>query len=193
MPAWCVTDDHLVIATGPQRVKEALLQIERGRDGSLLTNDRFTASLTKMPKGACFVGYVNDRQLVDVIYPVLPPAWQLLCSWARSEGVPLDPAWLPTRRAFMEHMGDSTSVVVNRDDGIYSETRSFFPGGSLGMVVGQMGIQMGQLMWMMPDEAVRKDAVPADGADVEWAEEPDEVKAVELDPPPAPREAPEQP
>ncbi|MCG3181809.1 MAG: hypothetical protein BIFFINMI_04232 [Phycisphaerae bacterium] len=139
-PAYCVTDKYLVLSLWPQTTKAALDQIARGREGSILGDEQFKALMAKLPAGASFVGYTDDRQTMKMIYPLLPPLWQTISSVVRRKGVDLDPAWLPTQAALLRHVSGTAGVIVNQPDGLMMVGRGWLPGVSATVVVAEVGV-----------------------------------------------------
>lgn len=117
-PAWCVTDKYVAVSLFPQSLKAAIAQIDAGKKGSLAGNDWVANELAGEAKDASMLCYVNQKQLLRIVYPILLPLWQTGCSMAGSVGIQLDVNALPRLETLLGYTSDSLLAVVPDKEGI---------------------------------------------------------------------------
>ena len=141
-PAWCLTDKYFVVSLFPQSLKAALLKIEAGKDGSLLAGDSLGAQLAGPAKGASAVFYLNQRQLLRIIYPVALPVWQVGCSMAAKAGISMDVNALPRQELLLKYVTDAFSAVIPDPEGVLMTSRDATP------LLAPMAVGMGAAVLM---------------------------------------------
>jgi hypothetical protein len=111
-PAWCVTDDELIISLFPSHVKSYL---SRGADfESIAAVPEVAARLADDP-APVMLGYQNTRELFQLWYPIIQIAGQFICSEAQRNGVDIDISMLPSAAAITPHLAPSTVTLTHRD------------------------------------------------------------------------------
>ncbi len=129
LPAWCITDKHVIFGLNPQAVKSVLLR--QPAEKSLADLPEVAARLNgQSPLLA--LSYSDTRAFFETMYlyaqMVLPMASQAL----NREGIPLDFAQLPAPRTISKHLRPSVGVVRRTKLGIETETRQTLPGINVG-------------------------------------------------------------
>lgn len=126
-PTWCITEKELVIGLYPQTVK------------AFLTRRADAPSLAKAPTvaaaiedGVLSLGYVDQRRLFDLFYPMLPVIAQAAANEMQRKGMEISPSLLPSAGAISPHLGPAVSTVRRTEAGIEVTTRQTLPGGSIG-------------------------------------------------------------
>ena len=151
-PAFCVTENHLLAALHPQALK-AHLRFAGSDDAN------FSKSVPSAAGGdlLCY-SYVDAARATQLFYAFVPYWGQMVYSEIQREGVEIDIFTLPSARAILPYVGESTSTVLRTEDGILSESRRGLPlpGGS-GLLLN-VPLMFG---FMLPVRAMHMEAVPA--------------------------------
>jgi hypothetical protein len=153
-PAWCLTDQELVVALYPQAVKSFLAR----SGGSTLAERAEVAGLLRPDasgRAPCCVCYENTPELFSLLYPVLQAAAPMLTGQLRREGFDLDPALLPRAGAILPHLRPGAMTVTTGDDGVYLTSR-----GTLAGLSGTTTLLL-PMMWWLSVSGESVDAVPA--------------------------------
>ncbi|HEY2839442.1 MAG TPA: DUF1559 domain-containing protein [Pirellulales bacterium] len=123
-PAWCLTDDTLIIAFYPQTIKSYLSR--KPSDGSL-ADVPAVASLLAAEPAPNFISYEDTTALLDLAYPVV----QLLAPLASTElyrmGIEIETTALPSMSALRPHLTPSHSVWRRTSEGVVMERRQSLP------------------------------------------------------------------
>jgi hypothetical protein len=122
-PSWCLTDKQLVIGLYPQSVKAYLAR--KSGEGSLADTPEVAALLKQKP---ITLMYQDTRELIRTVYPYLQMFAPMAIHEMRRSGMKVDSSLLPSGGSIYKHLQPTVSVLVRRDDGIYSETRQSLPG-----------------------------------------------------------------
>ncbi len=133
-PAFCVTDKHLLMALHPQAIK-AQLRFLKSRDANFA--GRFGNDFS-LPEGDVLkFSYFQSSELIRYLYAAAPYFGQIVFSEIQSEGGEIDIFSLPSARAVLPYVKDSTSFVVRTPEGILCEGRSALP-----LPIGTFGTMM---------------------------------------------------
>ncbi len=92
-PAWCLTENELIVATLPQNVK-AYLSRTAGRRS--LATAPAVAELFKSGDGPVAVSYVNTPRLFELLYPLAPMVAQSAMSRLQRQGIDINVSILPS-------------------------------------------------------------------------------------------------
>jgi len=123
-PAFCVTDKYLLMALHPQALKSQLRFLKTGK---AKFSDRFTKDFA-VPKGDLLsFSYFQSSELIRYLYAAAPYFGQIIFSMIQSEGGEIDIFSLPSARAILPYVKDSSSFVVRTPEGILCEGRSALP------------------------------------------------------------------
>ncbi len=122
-PTWCLTDSQLVVGLYPQAVKAFLLRKSGG--GSVADAPEVADLLKQKPVS---LTYQDTPELMRTIYPYVQIFAPMAIHEMRKAGMKVDASLLPSGGSIYPHLRPTVSVVVRRDDGIYSETRQSLPG-----------------------------------------------------------------
>ncbi len=126
-PAWCLTDQELIVALFPQNVKSFL---GRGADYRSLADQREVAGMLEGPSAPSALAYQNVPASFDVGYPMLQFASRMAVVELGREGVPIDLSVLPSAASIRRHLRPGTSTLRRTAAGIEVATRQSVPGGS---------------------------------------------------------------
>jgi hypothetical protein len=138
-PTWCLTDKQLVVGLYPQAVKAFL---SRKSGGGSLADVPDVADLLKHKPVS--LTYQDTPELIRTIYPYVQMFAPVAIHEMRRAGMKVDASLLPSGASIYPHLRPTVSVVVRRDDGIYSETRQSLPG--VGGVTSLAPIVVGLLL-----------------------------------------------
>ncbi len=130
-PAWCLTDDALIVSTFPQNIKAYL---SRGADfRSLATVPEVAAQFTNAG-GPLAITYSDSKALFELIYPFVPMMAQSAFSAMAGEGIDLglDVSLLPSAPAIGKHLRPAVTVLRRNAAGVELDSRQTLPGGSIG-------------------------------------------------------------
>jgi hypothetical protein len=121
-PAFCLTERQLLIALHPQALKAHLRFVKS-------TAARFDPA-EQIPSASgefLSVLYIDTPRIGQVLYPVLPLLLKPAAAEWQAEGIPLDIAALPSARAVLPYLRETTATVVRRPDGLLIEQRNTLP------------------------------------------------------------------
>jgi hypothetical protein len=139
-PAWCLTDNQLVVGLYPEAIK------------AFLARNRGFQSLSKVPEvmsaladGGQAMGfcYTDTRRLFDLTYPFLPVFSQMLAGQMRQQGIELPAGLLPSAGSIRRHLRPSVSTLRRTPAGIETVSRQTLPGG---MGVSTLPVAAGLLL-----------------------------------------------
>ncbi|HSG72350.1 MAG TPA: hypothetical protein VLA12_18175, partial [Planctomycetaceae bacterium] len=122
-PAFCQTDNQLLIALHPQAIKAHLRFLKEN-------GPSFASSISEhAPKTGEMICYsqFDAPQLVRFVYSVMPYLMQVGLSEAQSENFNLDIFSVPSAQAILPYMKDSRSWIVRTNEGLLFESRSSLP------------------------------------------------------------------
>ena len=125
-PAWCLTDDHLIVSTFPQQIKAYL---SRGEDYESLAGEPRVARLLASDDRPGVVVYVDTRTLFELVYPLAQMVVQAATSGLAREGIDLNVSILPSAGAIGKHLRPSVVTVRQTEAGIELTSRQSLPGG----------------------------------------------------------------
>ncbi|HUG91476.1 MAG TPA: hypothetical protein VML55_11610 [Planctomycetaceae bacterium] len=151
-PAFCVTDTHLLIAPHPQAVK-AHLRFVGSRGASF--SERATPPAEPAGDVLCY-SYVDAPRAVQLFYATAPYWGQLVFSELQRDGASIDIFALPSARAILPYVSESSSRTVRQQDGILMESRRGLP------LPGGAGVLLNMpLLFLAVPVGARVEAVPA--------------------------------
>ncbi len=147
-PAWCITDDHLVVSLFPQAIKSYLQRL--GHDASAdaaagkksLAEVPAVARLFSDGKHPTVISYQDTPSLFKLAYPVVQMMAQFGFSGLQSEGINLHIGMWPNARAIAPHLMPTVDIVEATKDGLRFESRGTIPLGigTLPLVMIPFGI-----------------------------------------------------
>lgn len=129
-PAWCVTDDALIVAAYPQMVKSYLL---RTAGSPTLADVPEVAALWDDDSPPVAFGYADTASIFRTVYPILHPVGNLLCAQLQKGGLAIDMSLLPAARSILPHLAPATRSVCRTEDGILVTSRGSVPVGGAGL------------------------------------------------------------
>lgn len=133
-PAWCVTDDELVLSVFPQGVN-AYLSRKKDSQGA-------KSSLADLPQVAAqfqdsaaplILAYYNSREVFLSAYPLVQMFGTIICAELQREGVDVNVSILPSAGAIAKHLQPGTVSITSQDDGIEVVSRRTLPIGAEAM------------------------------------------------------------
>jgi len=125
-PAWCLTEDELIVALFPQNIKAYL---SRGSDFESIADVPEVAKVLSNGGGPVALSYVDTRQVFDLVYPIMPFVAQMMSEDLNREGFDLNTAILPSAPAIRKHLRPSVQVIRRHPAGIEFVSRQTLPGG----------------------------------------------------------------
>ncbi len=124
-PAWCITDDELIVSLFPQMIKARL---SRGTSGGSLGDLPEVAGLFRGDQKPSAVFYQDTKSVFRLAYPVLHLFAAFICNELQQERVDIDISLLPSMAAIEPHLQPGVSGVYLGGDGIRWESRQTLPG-----------------------------------------------------------------
>ena len=100
-PAWCLTDNELVVALFPQALKGYL---SRDKEFRSLAQNPAVAGLVKADVGPLALVYMDTRTIFRTFYPFLQIGGQIALHHAERQGFALDPILIPSGSAIEKHL-----------------------------------------------------------------------------------------
>jgi len=134
-PAWCLTEQELVVATFPQNIKAYL---SRGDDFESLATAPDVAGLFQASGGPVALSYCDTPKLFELIYPLVPGFAQVVMSELQREGIDVNVSILPSAKAIGKHLRPTVAFLRRSEAGIEVISRQSLPGGSIGTVAPMM-------------------------------------------------------
>jgi len=134
-PAWCLTENELIVALFPQNVKAYLA---RGEQYESIAAVPEVASLLGDGTGPVALSYVDTRQLFDLFYPILPFVAQVALGELSQQGIDLNVSIVPSAAAIRPHLRPSVGAVRRHGAGIEFVGHQTVPGGGSLLTVAPM-------------------------------------------------------
>lgn len=128
-PAWCVTDDVLVVSLFPQTLKGYL---SRGEDYASLAKAPAVKPLLDGDSGTLAITYCDTQQMFRTLYPLVQIGVQFALHFAREEGFDLDPILLPSASSIERHLLPAVTAIKRTESGIETVSHQTLPGGNIG-------------------------------------------------------------
>jgi hypothetical protein len=128
-PAWCITDDRLMVGLFPQALKARLSHEE---DSPCLAEIPEVAGLFRGDSRPVLVAYQDTRALFETFYPFLLMVARAAFSEFQEEGVDLDVSLLPSTGAVSKHLQPGVFTIGYLPEGIEFVARQTLPGSSVG-------------------------------------------------------------
>ncbi len=131
-PAWCLTENELIVATLPQNVKAYLSRTDGHRP---LATAPTVAELFESGDGPVAVSYINTPRLFELLYPLVPMVAQSAMSQLPRQGIDINVSILPSAPAIGRHLRPGVAALRRTDSGFEVINRQSLPGGSIGVAV----------------------------------------------------------
>lgn len=123
-PAWCVTEDELIVSLLPQGITAYL---NRDKSTPLLSNSDGTEELTSNDTIALF--RLDEKDVFNTVYPAMLMGANVLFADLQRHGINVDISMLPSPLTVSRHLKSSTLSVLKADDGIELVSRRSLPIG----------------------------------------------------------------
>ena len=133
-PAWCLTDDELIVSLFPQGVNAYL---RRSQDKSLADKRAVRRSLRQDGQPLA-IGYYDAKHLLRLVWPGLQMLANIGFSELQQQGLNLDISLLPSLAALEQYVSGATISVVPSDDGVELISRRVLPAGPESAVVAAL-------------------------------------------------------
>jgi hypothetical protein len=127
-PAWCLTDDELIIAMFPQSIKARL---DRGEKFQSLAEKPELKQALASEAGTLAVGYCDTTRLFDHLYPMFLIMAQSATNELQREGIDLNMSVLPSTKAIRDHLRPGIFTIRRTKAGIEISERTTLPGVGL--------------------------------------------------------------
>ena len=145
-PAWCVTDDWLVVGLTPQTVRGVMTRNSRdtnkGRAEDLLADVDEVRQMFARREAPSSITYVDTPKLVRSLYPLAQMGLQVLSSQLAREGIEIDTSILPSADAIIRHLRPSVSTMTSTRDGFAFYSQHSLPGGGGAMVLAPLAVSV---------------------------------------------------
>jgi len=150
-PAWCITDDTLIVATFPQNVKAYLSRRAASNSGESLVDVPEVGALFAGSEQPLVVAYADTPKLFRMAYPLVQMALQVGCSELQREGFDVDISILPSAGAITPHLRPSVCSVTRTAEGVLIESHSTIPLGGTG--AGMMTLALPAMLFNVRSSA----------------------------------------
>ena len=137
-PAWCVTDDWLVVGLTPQTVRGVMT---RKAEDSLADVDEVRQMFARRDAPSS-ITYVDTPKLVRSLYPLAQMGLQVLSSQLARKGIEIDTSILPSADAIIRHLRPSVSTMTSTRDGFACYSQHSLPGGGGAMVLAPLAVSV---------------------------------------------------
>jgi hypothetical protein len=121
-PAFCLTDRHLLVALHPQALK-AHLRFVTSAVPRFDAGQRIPAASGELLSAV----FVDTPRIGQTVYSLLPFLLKPAVAEWQAQGMPIDIAALPSARAVLPYLRETTATVVRRRDGLVIEQRNTLP------------------------------------------------------------------
>ena len=125
-PAWCLTDDALIVGLMPEAVKAHL---QRSAGEGEPTDSLDLDGLLSGPNRPSVVSYVDVQPLFRGLYPLIQIGARVVCGSLQREGFDIDISLLPSCESIAAHLTPAVSTWARTDTGFVSVRRQPLPGG----------------------------------------------------------------
>jgi len=131
-PSWCITEDELIVSIAPQYVKGYLTSRASRSEANSLASVPSVARCFQEGREVILVGRLDMKKIVETAYPILPIASQTLFAEMQREGLDMDVTVIPSAKAIIPHITDTTLVVYRSASGdLVIESQQTLPMGGL--------------------------------------------------------------
>ncbi len=135
-PAFCLTQDQFVVGMHPPALKAHLRFLKS-------SDTRFSKTIvSQIPGDALAQMYLNTPRVVQTIYPLLPLVLKPVFAELQAQGIPINVSVVPSARAVLPYVRNTTATLVRRQDGLFLEQRNTLP-VLVGMAVVPAAIRSG--------------------------------------------------
>ena len=124
-PAWCVTDDELVLSLFPQGINAYL---RRSQTDSLADNPVIANGLER-DQPPLMLGYYDTKRLLRLGWPLVQMLTNVAFAELQQQGLDLDISLLPSLSAIEQYVSGASFAVVPSDDGVELISRRVLPVG----------------------------------------------------------------
>jgi hypothetical protein len=123
-PAFCLTEKHLLLGPHPQAIK-ARLRFLNSKNANFSTKLKELSSQTEGE--LLSLSYFDMKSLVRYLYAFAPYVGQIAFSEIQSDGGEIDLFSLPSPRAILPYVGNSSFIVSRSKDGIIFDGQTALP------------------------------------------------------------------
>ncbi len=175
-PAWCLTEDKLIVSLYPQMIKSMLDAKGRGeaKAGEGFADTSRVKQLFDGGRAPVFAGCLNMQALFQTGYPLLHGAATAACGEMQRDGMNIDVSMLPSMNAIVPHLGMDTTAVYRTPTGLMAENHSVIPSApagiaaqstlfALGWLVGARPVRINESVAPVMIAPAQPDPAPADG------------------------------
>jgi hypothetical protein len=156
-PAWCITNDRLIVSLYPQMIKAVL---SRGSKFQSLADLPEVAAQFSGDGGPSLLSYQDTPSLVRLAYPVVQMLAGMMCSELQRGGLDVDISLLPSAAAVLPHLKPSMTTMRRAPEGLRVTSRGTLPAN-----VGAAPLWL----FVMPFTLASSSPLPADFPVVEEA------------------------
>ena len=128
-PAWCITDDQLLVAMFPQAIKARL---SRGPDDLSLVDRPEVKALFGSDEGPMVLFYQDTRTLFELFYPILQVVARAGFGELQQQGIDVDVSLLPSTACIAKHLQPGVIAVSKTSHGFETVAQQTLPGSSVG-------------------------------------------------------------
>ena len=128
-PAWCLTDEELIVSLFPQGIKAYL---SRSTETPSLDQCADVAAAFDSSSGPNALAYVDTKHVFELVYPAIPMIAQAVLSQVARQGIDLDVSIIPSAPSISKHLRPSVTTIRRVPEGILLEASQTIPGGGVG-------------------------------------------------------------
>ncbi len=139
-PAWCVTDDWLVLGLSPQTVRGVMTRDNRDSAKDSLADVDEVRQMLARSDDPTTLTYVDTPKLARSLYPLSQMGLQMLSSQLARKGIEIDTSILPSADTIIRHLRPSVSTMSHSSDGFTFYSQHSLPGGGGPMVLAPLAI-----------------------------------------------------
>lgn len=121
-PAWCITDDELVISLLPQGVTAYL-----NRAASVDKLTHATSGVHPLPANSVAMLHYDEKVLFETAYPALLMGVNVFLADLQQQGVDVNISMLPSAPVVSRHLQAASINVLNVEDGVEIVSRRTLP------------------------------------------------------------------
>jgi hypothetical protein len=138
-PAWCLTEDTLIVALFPQTIRAYL---SRGDDYRSIATQPNVAQALAAGDGPTMLVYQDTPKLLELAYPFIQMGGRAIAGELQRDGVDVDEAMLPSMQALRRHLHPGVTTLARADDGLELVSRQSVPltGAGTLLLAGMGGI-----------------------------------------------------
>jgi hypothetical protein len=127
-PAWCVTENELIVSLFPSHIKGYLMRgATPGKSAGSLADVPEVKAVLAEGNGPTMIAYYDAKEIFTTMYPVLQILAQFATSAMQQNGVEVDISMIPSAAAIGKHLQPGVSTMRRTEQGLELVTRQTLP------------------------------------------------------------------